>query len=82
MGVPIPCQIPYCPKTFRDDKLKVYPNHQTSEHYNYEQNGLTEVHLKSYFCGTHMLVLLRIILFFVGYLVMSYILPRYYKPFS
>jgi hypothetical protein len=58
--VPIPCQIPDCPKEFRDDKLKVYLNHHASEHYNYEQNGLTEVHLKSYFCGTHMLALLRL----------------------
>jgi len=46
--VPIPCQIPNCPKTFRDDKLRAYINHHASEHSN-EQNEFTQVHLQAYF---------------------------------
>lgn len=60
LRIPIPCQILDCPKKFRDDKLKVYLNHHASEHNTDVQNGLTEANLKSYFRGTHMLILLRL----------------------
>jgi hypothetical protein len=50
--VPIPCQMPNCLKTFRDDKRRAYLNHHASEHRNDEQNGLTQAKLESYFYGS------------------------------
>jgi len=50
--VPIPCQIPNCLKTFRDDKRRAYLNHHASEHRNDEQNELSQAKLESYFYGS------------------------------